>query len=273
MPKKLSDQEAHILLEKGTEPPFTGEYYRHFQNGIYVCRQCEAPLYRSYDKFDSGCGWPAFDDEFPNAIRRQLDRDGRRTEVLCQQCDGHLGHVFSGEYLTEKNTRHCINSLSMQFVPIDKLDEFADHFESAYFAAGCFWGVEHRFIQLCGVVATEVGYSGGELEAPSYEAVCRGDTGHAETLHVIFDKRQLSYQDCLAHFFAIHDATQLNRQGVDHGRQYRSAIFANSNAQFEQANQAIASLKSQGIPVVTEVVMFTKFWPAEAYHQHYHKKK
>jgi len=117
----LTAEEEDIIVHKSTEEPFTGEYDSFYKDGTFLCRRCNSPLFTSKSKFDSGCGWPAFDENFPDAVKRILDEDGHRNEIRCANCDGHLGHVFEGEELTEKNTRHCVNSLSIRFYPIEKV--------------------------------------------------------------------------------------------------------------------------------------------------------
>lgn len=263
----LSESERRVILGKGTEVPFTGKYWNHFEKGTYVCRQCGAELYRSESKFESGCGWPSFDDEIPGAVRRQADADGRRTEIVCTACGGHLGHVFLGEKLTDKDTRHCVNSVSLVFVPQQTASA-----GKAVFAGGCFWGVEHLFRQEPGVLSVRSGYTGGHTDHPSYEQVCSGTTGHAEAVEILFDPAQVSYEHLARIFFEIHDPTQVNRQGPDRGTQYRSAVFYLDEEQKETVEKLIAELRSKGYDVATQVVPASTFWPAEDYHQDYFEK-
>jgi len=267
---QLTPEEQRVILHKGTERPFTGKYYNHKEKGTYTCKQCGAPLYRSEDKFDSGCGWPSFDDEIPGAVKRIPDADGIRTEIVCANCGGHLGHVFLGEGFTPKNTRHCVNSISLNFIPAD--DNAMAKTEKAYFAGGCFWGVEYFFQKEKGVISTRVGYMGGHLKNPTYEDVCHGNTGHAETMEVVFDPNLTNYETLARLFFEIHDPTQVNRQGPDIGDQYRSEIFYVNEEQRQIAEKLIKILKDKGYKVATRVTKADTFWEAEKYHQSYYQK-
>lgn len=288
--KPLTPEEERVIVRKGTEAPFTGKYYIHNEDGTYRCRRCGAPLYRSEDKFDAGCGWPSFDDEIPGAVRRVTDADGRRTEILCAKCGAHLGHVFTGEGFTDKNTRHCVNSISLDFVPVviptkpvadppaaaDSLVVKATkktQIERAIFAGGCFWGVEYMLGKLDGVKSVRSGYIGGHTENPTYEQVCSHKTGHAEAVEVEFDPSKVSYEALAKLFFEIHDPTQLDGQGPDLGDQYRSEIFYTTPEQKEVAERLIRILKEKGYNVVTDVTPATRFWPAEQYHQDYYNRK
>jgi len=263
---KLTAEEERVIVHKGTESPFSGKYYLFSEPGTYVCKRCNAPLYRSKDKFDAGCGWPSFDDEIPGAVKRTTDADGIRTEITCSRCGAHLGHVFEGEGLTDKNIRHCVNSISLNFIP-DSQDVKT---EKAYFAGGCFWGTEHLLKNLEGVVATRVGYMGGHKPNPTYKEVCSGKTGHAETVEVTFDPAKTDYEKVARYFFEIHDPTQVDRQGPDIGSQYRSAVFYVDDNQKKISEELVNILKNKGCKVATELVKADTFWAAEAYHQDYY---
>lgn len=263
---KLTPEEERVIVHKGTEMPYTGKLYKNTAAGTYVCRQCGASLYRSEDKFDAGCGWPSFDQEIRGAVTRTTDADGMRTEITCSRCGGHLGHVFEGEGFTDKNVRHCVNSISMEFVPASQ----SVAIEKAYFAGGCFWGTEHLLQKEPGVISVVSGYMGGHTQSPTYREVCDGNTGHAETVQVEFDPGKTNYEKLARLFFEIHDPTQVNRQGPDIGEQYRSAVFYVDDQQKQITEKLIGLLKDKGYKVATEVAKASTFWPAEQYHQDYY---
>lgn len=267
--RKLTPEEEYVIVHKGTERPFTGKYYDFWEEGSYHCKRCGAELYHSTSKFDAGCGWPSFDDEVPGAVKRIPDADGYRTEILCAHCGAHLGHVFLGEGFTPKNTRHCVNSISLDFRPANVQKASTD---TAIYAGGCFWGVEFYFRNLPGVLKTTVGYTGGTVDHPTYEQVCTGRTGHAEAIEIVFDPKQVSYENLTKWFFEIHDPTQLNRQGPDVGHQYRSVVFYKNEEQKKIAQNLISILKNKGLKVVTQLEPAATFWPAEGYHQNYYQK-
>jgi len=258
----------HVLQDKGTEAPFIGAYTDFDDAGTYLCRQCGLALFRAQGKFHSGCGWPSFDAEISGAVTRQPDDDGRRTEIVCARCAGHLGHVFSGEGYTAHNIRHCVNSLSMDFVA----DTHVLDTQEAIFAGGCFWGVDYYFKRLPGVLKVEVGYSGGHRNNPVYEQVCTGQTGHLEVVRVVFDIKVIDYAAVTRYFLEIHDPAQADGQGPDIGAQYQSAIFYYDANQRQIAENLLQQLRATGIKPATQLLPVAVFWPAEHYHQDYYQK-
>ena len=272
------DAEAYRITQKaGTEQAFCGNLLDNHKEGFYACVVCGLPLFSSDHKFKSGTGWPSFYQEFdPEHVARKIDKGFGtvRTEINCARCGAHLGHVFE-DGPKPTGERHCLNSASLKFFEKDAElppETRPVQTETAYFAGGCFWGIEHYFQKGEGVIDAVSGYMQGRVDEPSYKQVCYENTGHAETVKVVFDPARISYHRLLEAFFEMHDPTQLNHQGPDAGTQYRSGIWYTSDEQKKQAEAYIAELTEQhkfSGRIVTQVEAADEFWAAEDYHQDY----
>jgi len=273
------DPEAYRVTQKaGAEPAFCGNLLDNKKDGVYCCVVCGLPLFSSEHKFNSGSGWPSFYREFdPDHVARKPDRGlgTVRIEINCARCDAHLGHVFN-DGPRPTGQRHCLNSAALKFC--EKGRELPPESrpvqtETAYFAGGCFWGLEHYFQQGPGVLDAASGYMQGDGDKPTYKQVCTDTTGHAETVKVVYDPQRITYRRLLKAFFTMHDPTQLNRQGPDVGRQYRSGIWYVNDTQKRAAGAYIKELEAQdrygGRKIVTQLEPAQTFWPAEDYHQDY----
>ena len=264
--KSLTPQQFEIIINKDTEQPFTGRYNKIDSDGIYMCRNCATKLFKADSKFISTCGWPSYDIHIDNNVKTFPDADGRRVEILCNTCDGHLGHIFQGEGYTKLNTRYCVNSASVDFIPFEN---FGDTKE-VIVAAGCFWGVEHYLKKLDGILFAESGYCGGDEQNPDYKNVCVGNTGYLEVVRVVFDTNKISLEAMLKYFFEIHDFTQTNGQGPDIGAQYKSAIFYYDEQQKLVAENLVNILIEKGYKVATSIREIKPYYVAEDYHLDYY---
>ncbi|MEI6410194.1 MAG: bifunctional methionine sulfoxide reductase B/A protein [Bacteroidota bacterium] len=262
----LSPEQFQVTRKKGTERAFSSEMCGLFEPGLYACACCGTLLFDAQEKFESGTGWPSFTQPIKvNAIAYHLDNTFgmQRVETVCNTCEAHLGHVFP-DGPPPGGLRYCMNAVSLEKSKNAKL------LEEATFGGGCFWCMEAVFERLIGVESVVSGYSGGLVPDPSYKAVTTGLTGHAEVVQIRFDPLQISYSDLLRIFFQLHNPTTRDRQGPDVGSQYRSAVFYHDFSQRDTAYSIIEETRSRYTqPIVTQVVPFVEFYPAEEAHQHY----
>ena len=294
--KKLTPEQFAVTQQAGTEPAFCGTLLDNKKDGTYFCIVCGLPLFSSANKFNSGTGWPSFfSPADPAHVANIVDASHgmERVEIQCARCTSHLGHVFE-DGPKPTGLRYCLNGASLVFhetgaklPPESQPLSTAMMPETAYFAGGCFWGVEHYFQLAPGVISAESGYMQGSSAKPDYKEVCEQDSisksaraagykPHAEVVKVVWDPAKITYERLLEGFFEMHDPTTMNQQGPDYGTQYRSGLYTTSDAQADIAKKYVAQLSTQnlfaGRKVVTEIEPAKSFFLAEEYHQDYIEK-
>ncbi len=267
--KVLTTNQYYILRQQGTERPFSSELYEQHGAGIFICAGCKNPLFPSNTKFDSGTGWPSFFRPFASKsvnIASDNSLGFSRDEISCQRCNGHLGHVFNdGPQPT--GLRYCIDGDALQFVAEANIKR---KLSIATFAGGCFWCEEAVFEGIKGVDEVISGYCGGKEKTPTYESVGGGETGHAESFEVYYDATKIKFEDLVRVYLASIDPTQVDGQGPDHGRQYRSIVFYKDNSEKEIIENAIKKIEGKfSKPIAVEVMPYSFFVKAEDYHQNY----
>ena len=279
--RKLTAAQYAVTQENATERPFSSEYVGEFRPGIYVDVTTGEPLFLSTDKFESGCGWPAFARPVAKEVvteHRDLSHGMVRTEVRSRCGNAHLGHVFSDGPKESGGLRYCINGAALRFVPAEKMKEegygkyllLLGNAKVIFLAGGCFWGTEHYLKMIDGVVDTEVGYANGVTENPTYKEVCTDKTRFVETVRVIYDPRKVGLRFLLQMYFRSVDPVSVNRQGNDVGSQYRTGIYfvdTNDLAVIEEACRAEQA--KHVLPLAVEKLPLVNFYPAEEYHQDY----
>ncbi|GAB6960722.1 hypothetical protein JCM15754A_20570 [Prevotella aurantiaca JCM 15754] len=282
--RQLTAEQYAVTQHAATERPFTNQYDKEFRPGIYVDITTGEPLFSSTDKYDSGCGWPAFSKPIDKRLlveKADNSHGMQRIEVKSRTGNAHLGHVFEDGPTDKGGLRYCINSASLRFIPLAEMEKegygaytkLVRKEKEIYVAGGCFWGTEHYIKQIKGVLSTEVGYANGNTKNPTYEEVCTDATGFAEAVHIKYDPNVVSLDFLVKLYFVSIDPTSYNRQGNDRGSQYRTGVYYTDPADRSIIKKVFdAEERKYSVPLEVELLPLKNFYTAEEYHQDYLEK-